>query len=174
MADIEMNDEQRALFDKLTSLQKRVVMNKIEGMNDIDAYMAAGGEATSKASAYSSVSTLLSNVKVKAFIRSIDDVYYASSITTRNEMALRLSAVSNTAIKDILNIKTESRMMVDPETGEVEEIQTNKNESLNEYKIKTQSQLTAYKQLALLMGYEKPQSHLIQIAKSLDDFYGDA
>lgn len=112
---------------------------------------------------------------------------------TREQMGAELTQLAQTTLGDILNIETETRTMMDMETGEIEEILGQTKWSLksfddmsnaglaaiNElsvgkdggYKVKLHNQLAARKQLAELMGHNKPQQIEILEPKTLDDFY---
>lgn len=68
---LRFTPEQQALFDKLTTLQKRVCMNILNGMTRPQAYREAGGRAKGDA-VNNVVSVMMRNVHVKAFM---DEMY---------------------------------------------------------------------------------------------------
>ena len=67
----EMNEDQTKLFEALTPLQKEIALNCISGMNNIDAYKASRGKAKTLKTQEACASELLSNPKVKSFIKSM-------------------------------------------------------------------------------------------------------
>jgi phage terminase small subunit len=66
-----MTPEQQALSDKLTKLQRGVVLGVVAGKSQRQAYYDAGGKAKTDASADAVVSEMLSDPKVKAFYDSL-------------------------------------------------------------------------------------------------------
>lgn len=76
--------EQRALFDQLTTLQKRVCTNILNGMNQRQAYKEAGGKA-SEGAIDGVVSVMTRNAKVKAFMDAMYAYDLSQTIMTREE-----------------------------------------------------------------------------------------
>jgi len=131
-----MNDNQKALFDALTSLQKEISLNSISGMNDIDAYKKSKGKAKTVKAKEAAVSKLLSNVKVKSFIDSMANHIVNPAIMSRDEMLEDLTVVARVITPDLAK---------DGIT------------SLSELKNGFDVKLKAMKQLAELAGYEAPK-----------------
>lgn len=77
--------EQRALFDKLTTLQKRVCTNIINGMSQRQAYREAGGKAKESA-ADAVVSVMLKNANVRSFLDAMYAYDLSQTIATRDEV----------------------------------------------------------------------------------------
>ena len=75
-----MTQEQTDLYNELTRLQRRVCLNILDGMKDIEAYKAAEGKAKTEDSAYSCVSQILSNLKVSRFMRSMEEQALKNSL----------------------------------------------------------------------------------------------
>lgn len=136
----EMNEEQTKLFEKLTPLQKEIALNSISGMNDIDSYKASSGKAKSENTMKASVSQILTNLNVKAFIKSMANHIVNPAVMSRQEMIEKLSELSRVDVSDI---------------------STSTLEFLTEYKggydIKLKAVQTSMKQLAELAGYEAPK-----------------
>ena len=192
--DGSFSEIQFQMFLKLTTLQQDFVVMKMVGMNDIDAYICAGGSAVTENAQRTSASEIMMNHAVKALMNLIQKDKWEAAIMSREEMGARLTGLASTTIGDILDIETETRMMMDMETGEIEEIAGQTRWSLKAiedmtgaglaaiselsigkdgYKIKTHSTMTAKKQLSDLMGYNKPQEILVATPKDWNDFYGD-
>lgn len=167
-----MNAEQQELFDNLTELQQRTATGVLAGMSNRAAYYAAGGTAKSDESADSAVSTMLSNVKVKAFTDSMKMQAVSDAIMSREEMLARLSLFARKGVKDIVRFET-AQIGMNMETGEpvlqtgwfipddvpeenlaiIESLEGGKSAP----KIKTYSALQAMQQIAKLQGYEAAQ-----------------
>ena len=81
-----MTDEQAALFEKLTRLQKRVSLNVLSGMTDIQAYKDAGGKAKTDASARAAVSELLANPNVRRFRESMERQAARNALCTTEDI----------------------------------------------------------------------------------------
>lgn len=170
-----MTPEQKELLDALKPLQRKVALNVVAGMSNIDAYYEAGGKATSKDSAESAVSTMLSNVKVKAFLDAMNEQAVNDAIMSRQEMMERLSQFSRINMNDLVEW-AEIDAEIDAENQDGEPIKqsvwmikpsamqdpdkmaaiSELNASKDGIKIKTHSPLSAMRQLADLAGYNKP------------------
>lgn len=168
-----MTPEQQDLFDQLTALQQRTVTGVLAGMSNRAAYRVAGGTASTDESADSAVSTMLSSVKVKAFMDSMKLQAVSDAIMGREEMLARLSLFARKDLKDIVEFKT-SVIGKDMETGEdiqqtgwfipdsvlqdpdslsiIDELSVDKFGP----KIKTKDQVKAMAMIAKLQGYEAP------------------
>lgn len=193
-----MTPEQKALFDELTELQQRTATGVLAGMSQRAAYFAAGGTAKSDESADSTVATMLSNVKVRAFMDSMKVQAVSDAIMTREEAMAKLSLIARTDLKDIVKFST-ATIGKDMETGDDlnqtawqinADLQANNDDKLSIIselevgkfgpKIKTHNQLAAIKQLAELQGWNaaKKFEHTGKdggpIMTSHSDFYSDS
>lgn len=174
-----MTPEQKSLFDKLTQLQQRVATNVLAGMSQRQAYYAGGGSATNDDSADSAAATLLSNVKVRAFMDSMKVQAVSDAIMTREEAMKILTAMSRGNLTDLVKFRTVVTGK-DLETGEdlhqtawvldedlqetdpdkliiISELEVSKNGP----KIKTHSKTAAIAQLAKMQGWESASKHEI-------------
>lgn len=192
-----MTPEQQILFDDLTELQQRIATGVLAGMSNRAAYYAAGGTAKSEQSADSAASTMLSNVKVKAFMDAMKLQAVSDAIMTREEALKTLSLIGRTHLKDIVKFRTVN-IGKDMETGadlnqtawEINaDLQENDSDKLiiiselevgkNGPKIKTHSPVAAIKQLAEMQGWNAATKHEITgknggpIMTSHSDFYAD-
>lgn len=183
----EMNDNQKSLFNALTSLQKEIALNSISGMNDIDAYKASKGKAKKIKTMEASVSEILSNPKVKAFIESMANHIVNPFIMSREEMMQELTLVARTNSNDLIEWGYRDVKKLNKDTGEeeivpqaywtlktsdeinpehmsaIEEVSTGKDG----LKFKRTSKLAAMKQLAELAGYEAPKQIEVTESESL-------
>ena len=169
---IKMTDEQKALFDALTPLQQEVSLNSIKGMNDIDAYKNSSGKAKKLQTMEVTVSRMLSNAKVKAFISSMKEVAVSDAVMSCQEMKERLSNLARTDMNDLVewqevdskddegNEFTQSMWRVKPSVMQDKVAMSSISElaaTKDGIKIKQHSPLAAMKQLADLAGYEAPK-----------------
>lgn len=192
-----MTPEQQILFDDLTELQQRTATGVLAGMSNRAAYYAAGGTAKSEQSADSAASTMLSNVKVKAFMDTMKLQAVSDAIMTREEALKTLSLIGRTHLKDIVKFSTVN-IGKDLETGadlnqtaweinaDLQEADSDKLIIISELevgkfgpKIKTHSPVAAIKQLAEMQGWNAATKHEITgknggpIMTSHSDFYAD-
>lgn len=172
-----MTPEQLTLYEAMTPLQQRLCSTLIDNPNlsQRQAYYAAGGTAKSDDSADSSVSTMLSDVRVKAFMDSIRTQAISKKIMDREEAMEILSALSRGKLTDIVKFHT-ANIGKDLETGaDVNQTVWEINEGLQESdpekliiiselevgkfgpKIKTHSKIAAIQQLAKMQGWEAAQ-----------------
>lgn len=169
-----MTPEQKFLFDQLTQLQQRVATNVLSGMTQRQAYYVAGGTATSDDSADASVSALLSNIKVAAFMDAMKEAAVSEAVMGRQEALEKLSLLARTDLKDLVEFG-DYELGTDPESGApiiqaswkikpsamqdpkqmaaIAELSATKDG----IKIKTHSPLAAIKQLADMQGWNAAQ-----------------
>lgn len=168
-----MTPEQKSLFDKLTHLQQRVATNVLAGMSQRQAYYAGGGTAKSDDSADSAAATLLSNVKVKAFMDSMKVQAVNKAVMDREEMLARLSLFARTGVSDLAQFQTveaginpingepviqtvwhfPDSVLQDPEKlSVISELSASKDG----IKFKTQSSIQAMQLIAKIQGFEAP------------------
>lgn len=88
-----MTPKQQELFDKLTTLQKRVCTNILNGMTRPQAYKEAGGRAKGDA-VNNVVSVMMMNVQVKAFMDEMYSYDMNQTVMTREEAMEILSGFS--------------------------------------------------------------------------------
>lgn len=194
--DGSFTDEQFKKFLKLTDLQQGFVQYKMMGFNNTEAYLMAGGTAATENDQRVCGHELSTNPNVKSLLADIARVNWEAATMTREEMGARLTEIAMTTIGDLLDIQSEERHVMDMETGEelfikeqtrwslkpleemkgagvamIKELTTTKDGG---YKVKFHDQLQAKKQLAELMGYNKPQELVITAQKGLADFYADS
>lgn len=170
-----MTPEQKALFDELTELQQRVAINVLGGMSQRMAYYGAGGTATTEASADATVSELLSNPKVSAFMDAMKAEAVKGAVMTRQEAMERLSNYARTDLADLVefgkyelgedefgNKVVQSTWLIkdsalqDPKKmAAISELTAGKEG----IKIKTHSPITAIQQLAKMQGWESATKH---------------
>jgi len=97
----EMDENQKSLFDKLTTLQQEIALNSISGMNDIDAYKNSKGKAKTDTAMRTSVGQILINRDVVAFMDSMKPVVVNEAIMSRDEAMTILSKNARVKISDI-------------------------------------------------------------------------
>lgn len=188
----EMTAEQKEMFDSLSTLQQKVAVNVISGMSNIDAYKSAGGKSKTQQSAEASVSRMLSDVKVKAFIDSMKAEAVSSAVMSREEMLERLSGLARTNMSDLITWHVElstddegqpkeqalwavkESALQDPiAMASISEVTAGKDG----FKIKQHSPLQAMKMIADMQGYNAPvkseQSGTMQVVQMSKEEYAD-
>ena len=90
-----MTPEQQALADKLTNLQRGVVLGVVAGKSQRQAYYDAGGRAKTDLSADATVSELLSNPNVRAFYDSLIANVAEKAIWTREDSLRTLAEIAS-------------------------------------------------------------------------------
>ena len=149
----DLTQEQEKAYNKLTSLQQRVIYYILrENKSDYAAYRAAGGRAKSESSARATVSELLVNPKVKAFMDSVNKGRMKGAIATREEILEKLTGIIRVEQKKESN---------DP------------FEDLGTYRHSHDVQLKAVKQFVDMTGMNAPQeikSTVNQINYDSDDY----
>lgn len=88
-----MTPKQQELFDKLTTLQKRVCTNILNGMTRPQAYKEAGGRAKGDA-VNNVVSVMMMNVQVKSFMDEMYSYDMNQTVMSREEAMEILSGFS--------------------------------------------------------------------------------
>jgi len=95
---MEFTPKQQELADKLTSLQRKYVINLATGkMSQREAYLEAGGTAKTEESQDNTASKMFSNIGVKAFYDSLIAQSATSAILTRTEALAILTRNANQA-----------------------------------------------------------------------------
>jgi len=162
--------DQKRMFEVLTPLQQKVVVNIIAGMSDIDSYYAAEGKAATRQSAAASVSHMLTDRNVKAYLDAMKREAVSTAVMGRTEMLERLSLLSRTPMSDLIewfSIMDDSGRPTGQTFWRVKESAKQNPLAMasiaeltagkDGFKLKQHSQLAAMKQLADLEGYNKPQ-----------------
>ncbi|CFV35161.1 terminase small subunit [Yersinia pseudotuberculosis] len=167
-----LTEEQKALFDALTQLQRRFVTALLEGANQTEAYRRAGGKAKGDGER-SKASQLVTNSNVQAFLQSVQHETVNEAIMTYTEALERLTLMGRTTIHDIATFgnyqigedeegqpvfqaswKFKDSKNIKPEhLAAVAELSTGKDG----LKIKLHDPKAAIKQLAEMRGWEAPK-----------------
>lgn len=129
----KMTEEQKTLFNALTTLQQEISLNSLSGMNDIDSYKNSSGKAEKENTMRATVSEILANPNVELFLDAMKESAVSDAIMSRTRM-LELQ----TQIADIGN-KELSLMSLG---------------ALNEFKGALDVKLKAMNQIADLVGYK--------------------
>lgn len=101
-----LTSEQQALADKLTNLQRGVVLGVVAGKSQRQAYYDAGGKAKTDEAADTSAYEIMSRPEVIAFYDSLVSSAAGDAILTRAEALERLSLIARTRITDVLEFET--------------------------------------------------------------------
>ncbi|CFQ73638.1 terminase small subunit [Yersinia similis] len=167
-----LTEEQKALFDALTQLQRRFVTALLEGANQTEAYRRAGGKAKGDGER-SKASQLVTNSNVQAFLQSVQHETVNEAIMTYTEAMERLTLMGRTTIHDIATFgnyqigededgqpvfqaswKFKDSKNIKPEhLAAVAELSTGKDG----LKLKLHDPKIAIKQLAEMCGWEAPK-----------------
>ncbi|WP_413503905.1 terminase small subunit [Serratia grimesii] len=167
-----LTEEQKALFDALTKLQKKFVTCLLSGDRQAEAYRNAGGKAKGDG-VHSKAVQIVRNSKVQAFLKSVQYETINEAIMTRTEALERLSKMGRTALTDIAEFKNcqigkdeegkpvyqaswafRDSALQDPEAmAAVAELTTGKDG----IKLKMHDPKAAIKQLGEMMGWEAPK-----------------
>ncbi len=194
--NIELDDEQIALFNKLTKLQQRVSLKSLEGYSNSEAYKLAGGAAKKPETIAACATEILKNPNVVNFIQSVSKTRVKSTIMSKEELLEALSIKArglNTTVFDLVETYNDEIEDVDDNTGQ--SMRTSRVRFKNEHEISEQAKhaisgvkqnrygleftmgnsLQAAKQLAELNGYNAPvKSEVTNYEKkSLNDLYDD-
>jgi len=169
---IELSDEQVSAFHALTRLQQGMALGSLEGLSPADAHRRAGGKSRNEENRTRLAGEILRNPSVDAFVKMFKSEQtnrLADTIMSRDDMALALNnmALAKVTVADLNNpdkLADVAEVIIDPEGG-------------IRYKLTSPAdRRAAMKQLAELMGYNKPteikHSGEITTRARLDDFYG--
>lgn len=164
-----LTEEQLEMYNGLTKLQKSVSLKKLQGLSDVDAYLAGNGKAKSDNSRRASASEILTNPNVVAFIESFNSQIVSQAIMGREEMLERLTLMARSNVTDLVEINN-NVVVDDPEQGKImqsfwslkdkENMPEGALSSIHELtsgkeglKIKVHDQKAAMKQIADLEGF---------------------
>lgn len=103
---MKLTPEQEELGKQLTPLQRRVVHGVVSGKSQRQAYIDAGGTSKTETAQDSSVSQILSNLKVKEYHDALMASAGNKAIMTREEALERLSNTARVTIADVCDFKT--------------------------------------------------------------------
>ncbi|CRX96908.1 terminase small subunit [Yersinia enterocolitica] len=172
MAGMTLTEEQKALFDALTQLQKKFVTHILKGKNQLEAYSKAGGKAKGD-SRRAAASRMYANVNVSSFLKSVQHETVNEAIMTFEEAMERLSVMGRTSIADLATFGTHVVGKDDDGNPIIQSVWSFKNASelkpeqmaaISELtagkdglKIKLHDPKAAIKQLAEMRGWEAPK-----------------
>lgn len=172
MAGMTLTEEQKALFDALTQLQKKFVTHILKGKNQLEAYSKAGGKAKGD-SRRAAASRMYANVNVSSFLKSVQHETVNEAIMTFEEAMERLSVMGRTSIADLASFGTHVVGKDDDGNSIIQSVWSFKNASelkpeqmaaISELtagkdglKIKLHDPKAAIKQLAEMRGWEAPK-----------------
>ncbi|MGE4996265.1 terminase small subunit [Yersinia enterocolitica] len=172
MAGMTLTEEQKALFDALTQLQKKFVTQVLKGKNQTDAYRKAGGKAKGD-NLRKAAHQIATNIDVEAFLKSVQHETVNEAIMTFEEAMERLSVMGRTSIADLATFGTHVVGKDDDGNPIIQSVWSFKNASelkpeqmaaISELtagkdglKIKLHDPKAAIKQLAEMRGWEAPK-----------------
>ncbi|MEI9532993.1 terminase small subunit [Moellerella wisconsensis] len=176
-----LTDEQKVLFDALTKQQQQFALGILKGLNQTDAYKQAGYKAKSEKAAGVSASQIFGNLRVKAFLDSMNEAAISSAIMTREEALERLSSIGRSSVSEMVEF-SEHKMGVDDDGNPViQAVWKFKDSVLQDskalaaiseltagkdgIKLKLHDPKAAIKQLADMQGWEPPK----KIEHSMDE-----
>lgn len=120
-----LTPEQQKLAEKLTNLQRGVVIGVVAGKSQEQAYSEArGAPAKTPAAARAVVSRMLTDVNVKAFYDSLRSAATTDAVMTRTQALERLTLMATTEITDILEFVTIDVKRAGPDGEETTEEET--------------------------------------------------
>lgn len=103
---MKLTKEQKELASVLTNLQRKFVIELVKpNTSQRQAYLKAGGTAKKESAQDSVATTMLSNVKVKAFYESLQEVQATSSIMQREEALAILSTNARVKMTDVADYR---------------------------------------------------------------------
>lgn len=172
MTPTGLTEEQKALFDALTQLQKKFVTQILKGKNQTDAYRKAGGKAKGD-NLRKAAHVIATNCDVEAFLKSVQHETVNEAIMTFEEAMERLSVMGRTSIADLATFGTHVVGEDDDGNPIIQSVWSFKNASelkpeqmaaISELtagkdglKIKLHDPKAAIKQLAEMRGWEAPK-----------------
>lgn len=175
---VELSDDQVEAFHALTRLQQGMVVETLRGLKPSDAHRAAGGKCKNEDNRTRIAGEILRNPSVDSFLQSFKQeraVKLAEVVMSRDEMAQRLTAIARTRVDDLLILNNKEYIDEDGEVvqqggwafKEVEDMTGAGPAAISELTagkkgltVKLHDQVSAMKQLADLMGWNKQQVEL--------------
>ncbi|ATM88725.1 terminase small subunit [Yersinia frederiksenii] len=185
-----LTEEQKALFDALTPLQKKFVTCLLNGDRQAEAYRNAGGKAKGEG-IHSKAATMVRNGKVQAFLQSAQYEAVNEAIMTFEEAMERLTTMGRATIRDLAEFsehelgkdehgkpiiqavwRFKDSVKQNPEMLDAIAELTAGREGI---KLKLHDSKAAIKQLAEMQGWEAPKKseHTIKGLPTLTDLFGD-
>lgn len=168
-----MKPEHKALYDKLTRLQKGVCLGILEGNVYTKAYYDAGGIAANDENANRIVSRMLStDVHVMEFMSAMEDEAVTNAVMTRRQALERLSIIAGTSASDLVNFSTIEFEVAEGErkkqsiwslkdgveqTPEAMAAIAELSAGKDGFKFKMHSSTAAIKELANMLGWDSPK-----------------
>ena len=183
------------MTDLLTKLQRSFVIEKTKDWNasDVELYKRAGGKAKTYATQRSCASEIRTNPNVEAELLGLCSDSMSAAVMTREQQLEDLTMIANASIDDVLTFTETDGELIDTDTGETlaspsiikvksmsemteEQKRLIKSVEQTKYGIKVtmHDSMTARKMLNEMQGFNAPTETHVTVAKSLDDFYGDA
>ena len=165
---MELNDDQKKLYDDLSPLEQRLAIALLEGVPPLKAYLYA--DPLSKMTNHVAGSTctrIRQQPRFRAFIASVNHALLSPAIMDRDELAQRLSEIARAKLSDIIMLEEfnhgtaehpDIRMgwRLTPELIKNPELFDNVAEihpSAQGPKVKMYSAVDAAQKLAVMMGY---------------------
>jgi phage terminase small subunit len=133
--------KQQELFDELTILQKKTAIGVLGGLSNVKAYRQAGGKSKTVESAYASVSEILRNPKVKAFMESVMQDQVNATIMERDEALKRLTRVGRFTVEE----------------KDLDEVASRDESDI--LKVKLSSSAESIKQIRAMQGWDLARKH---------------
>lgn len=170
---MKMTDEQKILFDNMTSKQQACALKRLED------HSASNGEIYKRATGRYNITNdsarvygykILNHPDTVAFLDTFNIESSNESIMSREEMMLRLTNIARHQITDVVQIINPEQQLMDMVTGEIYEGQsawsvradadtsliTELSKGKDGLKVKTHSAVDAMKQLAAMQGFNAP------------------
>ena len=176
---MDLTEEQKALYDACTPLQRRVVLALVStpGISNTEAYRIAGGRAKTDHTARACVAEILAQPSASAFRESFTEALRTreidQAVMSRDEALGVLSAIGRAKITDIadfmrvqVGVDDKDRPIFqsvwvlkdsDDLDGNAARIISEVSAGRDGLKFKTHSQLSAIKQLAEMEGWNAAQ-----------------
>lgn len=184
-----LTEEQKALFDALTALQKRFVTHLLNGANQTEAYRKAGGRAKGDGER-SKANQIVTNSNVQAFLKAVQYESVSEAIMSYEEAMERLTTMGRASIRDLVEF-SEHDMGKDENGQPIIQAVWRFRDSVKQtpelldaiaeitagkegIKLKLHDAKSAIKQLAEMRGWEAPKKneHTINGLPSLEDLFG--
>jgi len=184
-----LTEEQKALFDALTALQKKFVTHLLNGANQTEAYRKAGGRAKGDGER-SKANQIVTNSNVQAFLKSVQYKAVSEAIMSYEEAMERLTTMGRASIRDLVEF-SEHDMGKDENGQPIIQAVWRFRDSVKQtpelldaiaeitackegIKLKLHDAKSAIKQLAEMRGWEAPKKneHTIKGLPSLEDLFG--
>lgn len=162
---IKLTAKQKKLADKLNTVNKKFVINLIDGtMSQLEAYVAAGGKGSNENSLSAAGSRILTYPDVKAFYDSLIESAASGAVLTKQKTLEILSHSATSNIADFCEFKKDDKGNItmtikDPSDLPKDLARCIKSISPvgNGFKIELYDSHNAMKQLADMIGWNVPR-----------------